>query len=102
TLVAVNGDGEVELSLDRADSADPAKTVYADYSPFAVAEFRDWIRAGGFYAAGQSFAGQTYENAARYAGDSSPNADTNGDGHTFNGDFGTSFTTWDLKYRDWK
>src|SRR5204862_155704 len=43
-----------------------------------------------------------YENAARYAGDSSPAADTNGDGHTFNVDFGTSFSTWDLKSFDWK
>jgi hypothetical protein len=100
TLVAVSGDGEVELSLDRAN-ADPALTVYADYSPFTVAEFRDWIRAGGMYAAGQPFAGQTYEFAARYAGDSSPATDTNGDGRTFNGDFNTSFSTWDLKFRDW-
>jgi hypothetical protein len=101
TVVAASGDGEVELALDRANN-DPALTVYADYSPFAVAEFRDWIRAGGLYATGQSFAGQAYANAARYAGDSSPAADTNGDGHTFNVDFGTSFSTWDLKYFDWK
>jgi Big-like domain-containing protein len=100
TLVAVAGDGELELALDRAN-ADPALTVYADYSPFTVAEFRDWIRAGGLYATGQPFAGQAYSLAARYAGDASPNADTNADGHTFNGDFGTSFTTWALKYFDW-
>jgi hypothetical protein len=101
TLVNVSGDGEAELALDRAN-ADPAQTVYADYSPFTVADFRDWLRAGGLYAAGQPFAGQTYANAARYAGDSSPGVDTNGDGHTVNGDFGTSFTSWDLKYFDWQ
>ena len=101
TLVAASGDGEVELALGRVNN-DPALTVYADYSPFAVAEFRDWIRAGGLYATGQPFAGQAYADAARYAGDSSPAADTNGDGHTFNVDFGTSYSTWDLKYFDWK
>ena len=101
TVVAASGDGEVELALDRVNN-DPALTVYADYSPFAIAEFRDWIRAGGLYATGQPFAGQAYGDAGRYAGDSSPAADTNGDGHTFNVDFGTSFSTWDLKYFDWK
>jgi len=101
TLVAVSGDGEAELALDRAN-ADPAQTVYADYSPFAVAEFRDWIRAGGLYATGQPFAGQAYENAARYASDATPGSDTNGDGRTFNADFGTGFNTWDLRHFDWK
>jgi Big-like domain-containing protein len=101
TVVAVSGDGEVELALGRVNN-DPALTVYADYSPFAVAEFRDWIRAGGLYATGQPFAGQAYADSGRYAGDSSPAVDTNGDGHTFNVDFGASFSTWDLKYFDWK
>jgi len=100
TLVLASGDGEVELALERANP-DPALTVYADYSPFAVAEFRDWLRAGGLYAAGQPYAGQAYGNSFRYAGDSSPADDSNGDGHTLNGDFGTNFTTWDLKYFDW-
>jgi hypothetical protein len=101
TLVAVAGDGEAELSLDRAN-ADPAQTVYADYSPFTIADFRDWIRAGGLYATGQPFAGQAYEFAARYTGDATPGTDTNGDGRTFNGDFAQSFTTWDLKHFDWQ
>ncbi len=100
TLVAASGDGEIELA--HKDNGDPARTVYGDYSPFTVAEFRYWIRAGGLYAAGQLFAGQSYEHAARYAGDNSPGLDTNGDGHTLNGDFGTTFTTWDLRSFDWK
>ncbi len=100
TLVHASGDGEVELALDRAN-ADPALTVYADYSPFAVAEFRDWIRAGGLYAAGQPLEGQAYANSSRYAGDGTPGTDTNGDGHTLNGDFGTAFTTWNLRAFDW-
>lgn len=100
TLVAASGDGEIELA--HKAHADPALTVYGDYSPFTVAEFRDWIRAGGPYATGQPYAGQAYERAARYTDDLSPGLDSNGDGNTFNGDFATAFTTWDLKAFDWK
>ena len=96
TLVAATGDGEIELSSERGQA------FLADYSPFAVAEFRDWLRAGGQYASGQPHAADAYALAARYAGDASPSFDTNGDGHTLNGDFGTSFTTWDLRHFDWK
>ena len=39
--------------------------------------------------------------ASRYAGDASPAVDTNGDGHTLNGDFGTAFTSWTLRFFDW-
>lgn len=98
TLVGVAGDGEVELAVDRID--DVGGPVLADYSPFAIAEFRDWLRGSGLYAAGQPFEGQAYELAARYAGDATP-GDTSGDGISLNGDFGTSFTTWSLKYFDW-
>lgn len=99
TLVAIAGDGEVEMSLDRAsESGGP---VLADYSPFMIAEFRDWLRATGLYATGSSFAGEAWAQASRYATDASPAVDTNGDGHTLNGDFGTTFTTWELKHFDW-
>lgn len=105
TLVAISGDGEVELSFDRSPPFSPSHTVatmeVTDYSPFAVAEFRDWLRNGGLYAQGQPFAGQGYALAARYQGDASPGADTNGDGHTVNGDFGTAFTSWTLRHFDW-
>lgn len=95
TLVAATGDGEVELSFDRAP-------LVADYSPFAVAEFRDWLRGAGLYAAGQPYADQAYARAARYSGDAAPNLDSNGDGHTLDGDFGTNYTNWDLRHFDWK
>jgi hypothetical protein len=105
TFVAASGDGEVELSNERSFLVDPALTretsLLADYSPFAVAEFRDWLRAGGLYAPGQAFAGEAYGESARYAGDASPGVDTNADGHTLNGDFGTGFSTWDLMHFDW-
>jgi hypothetical protein len=104
-LVAVTGDGETEMAADRFRDiivpADPTQRGWADYSPFAVAEFRDWMRAGGMYAPGQALTGQAYVFAARYAGDASPAVDTNRDGHTFNGDFGTTFSTWQLRHHDW-
>lgn len=99
TLVAASGDGEVELSLDRDQPIDAMQLT--DYSPFAVAEFRDWLRNGGLYAPGQPYAGQGYANAARYQGDASPAVDSNGDGRTLNGDFGTTFTSWSLRHFDW-
>lgn len=104
-LVAVTGDGETEMSGDRFRDivvpADATQRGWADYSPFAVAEFRDWLRGAGLYAVGQPLAGEAYVLAARYAGDTSPAVDTNRDGHTLNADFGTAFTTWQLRYHDW-
>ena len=99
TLVAASGDGEVELA--RPTQTALADQIYADFSPFTVAEFRDWVRLGGLYAPGGELAGQGYAFGARYAGDLTPNDDTNGDGHTFNADFGTAFTTWNLLHFDW-
>ena len=105
TLVASSGDGETELSYERSPVVNPAYTEttmeLTDYSPFAIAEFRDWLRNGGLYAPGQPYAGQGFEDAARYQGDASPAADTNGDGRTLNGDFGTTFNSWNLRYFDW-
>jgi hypothetical protein len=95
TLVAASGDGEVELAFARNS------TIYADYSPFAIAEFRDWLRNGGLYARAAAFAGQGHEGAARYAGDRTPGQDTNRDGHTLNGDYGTGFRSWNLLHFDW-
>lgn len=85
TLISVSGDGEVELSWERnlgegAVGRKAGDLLYTDYSPFAVAEFRDSLRF------------------PRYADDRSPATDDNHDGHTFNGDYRQNFTTWDLKY----
>jgi hypothetical protein len=87
TLVSLSGDGEVELTWERnlgpqaITSGKISNAIYTDYSPFAVAEFRDSLRAA-------------------YKGDRTPNTDDDHDGHTFNRDFGQSFTTWRLKYFD--
>ena len=58
TLVAATGDGELELAFTRDVN------IYADYSPFVVAEFRDWIRHGGLYATGAAYQEQGYSDGA--------------------------------------
>ena len=88
TLMSVSGDGEVEFSYERNFSSEGerespgSEILLADYSPFTIAEFRDWIREKG------------------YAGDLSPSTDDNRDGHTFNRDYGQSFSSWRLQYYD--
>lgn len=104
-LVAITGDGESEMTYlnfkDVEDPVDPSKRSWADYSPFTVLEFRDWLTAKGLYATGQPLAGEAYAFASRYAQDSAPGVDGNGDGRTINGDFGRAFTSWDLRYFNW-
>ncbi|HEY2380432.1 MAG TPA: hypothetical protein VGK48_04550 [Terriglobia bacterium] len=85
TLVSVSGDGEVELSWERnlgegAVGQNTTDVLYTDYSPFAVAEFRDSLRF------------------PKYAGDHTPDTDDDHNGHTLNSDYRQHFTTWDLKY----
>jgi hypothetical protein len=93
-IVAASGDGEIELSGEHAtvDSAGKVDNV-ADYSPFAIAEFRDWLRGRGLYAPGQPFAGEAYASASRYASDASLS--------TLNADFNLNFDNWNLKNYNW-
>lgn len=104
-LVAITGDGESEMTYEKFRDllvpVNPADRRWADYSPFAVLEFRDWLTARGLYATGAELSGKAYAQAGRYKDDPSPAVDGNGDGHTLNADFGTSFTTWDLRYFNW-
>jgi hypothetical protein len=87
TLLTISGDGEVELNYERSISGGNtvvagSPPIFADYSPFIIEEFRDWIQHD------------------RYDGDKSPDTDDNHDGRTFNRDFKTSFKTWRLRYFD--
>jgi hypothetical protein len=95
TLVSSSGDGEAELSFGGLDPAVPAREqAIADYSPFAVLEFRDWILHAGLYAPGGEFAGQGLpEGGAAFQG-------TEGLA-LFNRSYGTTFTTWSLREHDW-
>lgn len=89
-----------------------ADAYLADYSPFAIAEFRDWLRHHGPYApdgkyAGQGAPAQIVGRFVKHKGhwvspffaDSSPD-ESQHDGPSFNAVFGTSFRTWTLAYWD--
>jgi hypothetical protein len=84
-LLNISGDTEVEFSFARNLDSDGRRRAggqafQADYSPFMVAEFRDWLRNN------------------RYARDASPDSDDDHDGHTLNKDFAQQFRTWQLRY----
>jgi hypothetical protein len=93
-LIIVSAPGESELNYRRLNSNPHLQNYFCDYSPFAVLEFRDWIKHEGLYADGERYAGEGYENGgSRYQGASGLSK--------FNADFGTAFTSWDLKYYNW-
>jgi hypothetical protein len=95
TLIALSGWGEAELNYNRIDHDKSVQDYFCDYSPFAVLEFRDWIQHSGMYddATGE-YKGQGYaQGGAKYQGTSGLNQ--------FNQDFGSSFTSWDLKCYNW-
>jgi hypothetical protein len=84
-LVAVNIDGELELAPHHGE-------LPADYNPYAILEFRDWIRGTGEYDPERGrFRGEAYVGWQRYHDDQAGLA-------AFNQDFGTQFTTWGLKF----
>jgi len=95
TFIAVSGWGETEMNFRRLDYSTGPQSWFCDYSPFAVLEFRDWITHQGMYddAAG-AYAGEGWSGGgAKYQGASGL--------AQFNADFGTSFSSWQLKYFDW-
>jgi hypothetical protein len=93
-LVAVSGWGEAEMNFNRMGSG-TYPDFFCDYSPFAVLEFRDWIKNEGMYGpnAVSNPGGGYTAGGARYQG-------ANGLAN-FNADFGTDFSSWDLKYYNW-
>ncbi|MCX7973446.1 MAG: hypothetical protein N3B16_02985, partial [Candidatus Aminicenantes bacterium] len=94
-LVALSGWGEAEMNFNRLNHAKNIQDYICDYSPFAVLEFRDWILHTGLY---------DNENG-KYKGEGYPGGGKKYQGLTglakFNEDFGTNFTTWDLRYFHW-
>ena len=103
TLISASGDAEAELSDARVDANLPyADQIIADYSPFAILEFRDWILRTGLYGEGGPYAGQGYKRKKRkedFAQGAS--ALTPENLARFNATFGTAFTSWDLEYFNW-
>jgi hypothetical protein len=92
--IIVSAPGEAELNYRRLNNAAPLQDFFCDYSPFAVLEFRDWIKHEGMYGPGGKYEGEGYVNGGtRYRG-------VNGLSE-FNRVFKTAFTTWDLEYYHW-
>ena len=102
TLISASGDAEAELSEARVDHAVPFdEQIIADYSPFAVLEFRDWVLRTGLYALGATYSGQGYRRKRNEDFAQGASALTPENLARFNATFGTSFTTWDLEYYHW-
>jgi hypothetical protein len=113
-VTVINGVIEEELAVGAAALNGPQSDgLLADYSPFAVTEFRDWLRHTGHYDAdGGWFAGQGAPEAivgpffeikrhlrSPFYDDPDP-GNANRTGKSFNETFGTAFTTWQLEYWD--
>jgi hypothetical protein len=93
-IIIFSGTAEAELNYHRIDNGNYLQTDFCDYSPFVVLEFRDWIRHAGMYGPGGRYEGEGYTgDFNRYQGASGL--------AMFNSDFGTGFTSWDLKYYNW-
>ena len=114
-ITCINGSIEEELAIGAASVADGGDKLLADYSPFAVAEFRDWLRHTGEYDADHGkYAGEGAPEAivgpfvnsggkkrSPFYDDPDPATSRSG-GNSFNEKFGTKFTTWALRYWDLK
>jgi len=114
-ITCINGLIEVELAVAASSTKQYPETAdyLADYSPFAVKEFQDWLRHRGDYndqvglyagqGAPESITGPLVEwKGKKYSPfyfDKSPDSH-HGEGESFNKRFGTAFTTWNLKYWD--
>ena len=108
-VTCINGPIEEELAIGGMNNLDKL----ADYSPFAITEFRDWLRHSGLYdASSGKFAGEGASQniigdfidfngtmRSQFYDDPTP-TDNNGTGISFNQFFGTNFTTWSLRYWD--
>lgn len=108
-VTCINGPIEEELAIGGMGNTDKL----ADYSPFAITEFRDWLRHSGLYdASSGKYAGEGASSLiigdlvdfngtlrSQFYDDPTP-AENNGTGTSFNQFFGTNFTTWSLRYWD--
>jgi hypothetical protein len=108
-VTCINGPIEEELAIGGMNNQDKL----ADYSPFAITEFRDWLRHSGLYdASSGKFAGEGASKLligdfinlngtprSQFYDDPTPE-DNNGTGVSFNKFFGTNFKTWSLRYWD--
>ena len=108
-ISVINGPIEEELAIGGNANTDKL----ADYSPYAITEFRDWLLHKELYDdVSGKFAGEGANNfivgtliningalRSQFYDDPTP-ADSNGTGVSFNSYFGTNFSSWSLRYWD--
>ena len=108
-VACINGPIEEELAIGGHSDANKL----ADYSPYAITEFRDWVRHTGIYDdtdgdyAGEGATAHVIGALVDFNGtlrsqfydDPTPD-NSNGTGVSFNEFFGKQFSTWSLKYWD--
>ncbi len=102
TLVSASGDAEMELNSEALDEdLSFERQPIADYSPFAVLEFRDWLLHQGLYADGAIYAGDGYTKAESDTFTQGAGALAADNLARFDADFGTPFTSWSLEHFPW-
>lgn len=101
------------IEQELATGGEVNEDYLADYSPYAITEFRDWLRHKGIYDAttgtykdegAQAAIVGTYlmidgKLRSQFYDDPTP-GNANGTGESFNVFYGTDFTTWTNKYYD--
>jgi len=93
-LFLISAPGEAELNSTRINSDKVLQDYFCDFSPFAVLEFRDWLKHEGMYGSGGKYEGEGWQNGGfRFQGENGLK--------NFNHDFGTGFNSWNLKYYHW-
>ena len=102
TLISASGDAEAELNMDRLDPAVRVRDqMIADYSPFAILEFRDWLLGTGLYAPGATYAADAFRKSRHDTFAQGASALTTANLAAFNASMGTSFASWRLESFDW-
>ena len=103
----------IEQGLISGRKSEKGTMVYGDAGPYAMTEFRDWLRHTGRYDAdGGAYAGKGAPAAitgpwvaikgklrSPFYDDPNP-AEANRTGKSFNQTFGTAFKSWSLRYFD--
>ncbi|MCL5283904.1 MAG: fibronectin type III domain-containing protein [Armatimonadetes bacterium] len=92
TVVGTSGPIEVETQMEGHH--------FGDYSPFTIAEFRDWLTHRGIYDDRRGARKERgFPGGKRWRNDPDP-SQHKGTGPSFNEYFGTNYKSWTLQYWD--
>ena len=85
--------GPIECEMHQGDNR------WGDYSPYTIAEFRDYLTHRGIYSSTGERRGLGYPGGSAWSDDPTPDQ-AQGRHENFNKTFGTHFATWSLRYWD--